>query len=61
MKAVELTGMVEGIRASGRQRDKFMDGVTRVLGGHLKSAELLQLTRDRIRLRSVVAEVLHSV
>lgn len=57
-EAVVLTGMVEGRRARGRQREKFMDGVTRVAGGHLKPAESMQLTRDRIRWRSMLAEVL---
>lgn len=57
MEAVVLAGMVEGRRARGRQREKYMDGLMRAAGGHLKPAELLQLTRDRVRWRSMVAEV----
>lgn len=35
-----------------------MNGVTKVTGGYFKPAELLQLTRDLIRWRSMVAGVL---
>ena len=57
MEAVVLTGMVEGGRARGRQREKYMDGLVRATGNHFKPAELLQLTRDRDRWRSMVAQV----
>ncbi len=57
MESVVLTGMVEGRRARGRQREKFMDGMMRVTGGHLRPSQLLQLTRDRDRWRSMVAQV----
>lgn len=35
MEGVVLTGMEENRRARGRQRMKFMDGVTRVEREHL--------------------------
>ena len=53
-----LTGTVEGKRARGRQREKFMDGLTRTFRRHTTSSQLIQLTRDRQEWRSVVADVL---
>ncbi len=57
MEAVVLTGVVEGRRAGGRQREKYMDGVTRAAGGDLKPVQFLQMTRDQVKWLSMVAEV----
>ena len=54
---VTLTGFIEGGRARGRQRETFMSGIRRAMGGELSSASILQMTADRERWRSVVAEV----
>lgn len=55
MEAVVKTRVVEGRRE--REKDRDMDGLARVTGGHLRPAELLQKTRDRHRCRSMVAQV----
>ena len=51
-----LTGRIEGTRARGRQREKFMDGLTRECGG-IKAGRLLQLTRNRWVWKSMTANV----
>ncbi|KAK7068926.1 hypothetical protein SK128_005547, partial [Halocaridina rubra] len=53
METVIWAGMVE----RDDDKEKNMDDVTRVAGGHLKPAELLQLTRGKVRWRSMVADV----
>ena len=34
---VSLTDRIPGCRAMGRQRDKYMDGITRTVGGESKA------------------------
>ena len=49
-------GMIEGTRARGRQRMKFMDGVKAVVGcGSI--AEFVRMAEDRARWRYIVANV----
>ncbi|KAK7081032.1 hypothetical protein SK128_010688 [Halocaridina rubra] len=45
IEAMGMTEMVEGRRARGRIREKNMDAATRAVGGRLRLAELLQITR----------------
>ena len=46
-----LTGRIEGVRARGRQREKFMDGLKRVTGGRITAPELMQMARHREEFR----------
>ena len=50
-----LTGRVEGRRARGRQRMKYLDSLTEDVGRIEKPAELIQLAYDRSRWREVIA------
>ena len=51
-----LLGMIEGRRARGRQRNKFMDGIKEVVGcGRID--EVLRLAEDRSAWRSIVADI----
>ena len=52
-----LCGRVEGRRARGRQRIKYLDSEMRDLEGVSGVAELVVLARDRERWRSMVANV----
>lgn len=46
MENLSLTERIPGSRARGRQREKYMDGIVRTLGGGRKAGQLLQLTRE---------------
>ena len=49
-----LTGKLEGKRGRGRPRIKFLDSLTTSIGRKFTQAELLQLTQDREKWRSMV-------
>ena len=53
---LSLTGRIPGCRTRGRQREKYMDGITRTVDGS-KAAHILQMTRDREMWQSMVANV----
>ena len=57
LERVVLTGYVEGRRARGRQRETFMNGIARALGGQIRAARILHMTEHRTRWCSMVAEV----
>lgn len=44
-------------REGEKEKKKYMNGVMRATGRHHNPAELLQLTRNTVRWRSMVAEV----
>ena len=46
---LSLTGRIpSGCRAKGRQKEKYMDGIIRTVGGDgSKAVQILQMTRDR--------------
>ena len=52
-----LTGRVEGRRARGRQRRKYMDGISNTLGGGMSPARILQITANREEWQIMVANV----
>ena len=52
-----LTGKIEGRRARGRQREKYMDGLRRVTGGDRTAVELIQMARRREDWKSMIANV----
>lgn len=52
-----LLGRIEGRRARGRQRLKFMDTILQHLGGGRGTVDLIRLADDRGRWRSMVADV----
>ena len=52
-----LTGRIEGVRARGRQREKFMDGIRRVTGEVKTAPELIQMARERNLWKSMIANV----
>ena len=58
LESLCLTGKIEGRRARGRQREKYMDGIRRVTGGERTAAELLQMARNRQEWKSMIANVL---
>ena len=51
-----LLGMIEGTRARGRQRMKYMDGVKAVVGCR-SIAEVVRMAEDRARWRYIVANI----
>ena len=51
-----LLGMIEGTRARGRQRMKFMDGVKAVVGCE-SIGEVVRTEEDRSRWRYIVANI----
>ena len=52
-----LTGKIEGRRARGRQREKYMDGLRRVTGGEHTAVELIHMARRREDWKSMIANV----
>ena len=58
LEHLSLTGMIDGRRARGRPRQKFMDGLVRVTGGDISAAQLLQRAQDRNQWRAMIANVL---
>ena len=52
-----LTGKIEGRRARGRQRKKYLDSILEEIGENLTPNQLIQLARDRLRWRQVIANV----
>ena len=48
---------INGRRARGRQRKKYMDCLTESLGGRYKAAELVQLAKDRLKWRFMIVNV----
>ena len=57
MEHLCLSGMLEGRRARGRQRVKYLDTIVEDLGGRMTTNQLLQLARDRERWKQVTAHV----
>ena len=51
-----LLGMMEGRRARGRQRRKYMDGVNEMTG-YQRMVEVLRRTQDRSVWRSIAANI----
>ena len=47
LEAVALTGMIEGKRATGRQRKTFMDWISTACGDKWNINEILKICRDR--------------
>lgn len=61
LESVVMEGLIEGRRPRGRPREKYMDGIKRVVGRGLTSARLLQMTANREDWRSMVAHVLEDM
>ena len=57
LENLSLTGRIPGSRARGRQREKYMDGIVRIVGGERRAGQLLQMTREREVWQSMVANV----
>ena len=57
LEHLSLTGRIEGVRARGRQREKYMDGIRRVTGGVKTAPELIQMARERKVWKSMIANV----
>ena len=57
LENLSLTGRVPGNRARGRQRDTYMKGLVKTLGGRWTAGGLLQMTSDRKKWRTMVANV----
>ena len=55
LENLSLTGRIPGSRARGRQREKYMDGIVRIVGGERRAGQLLQMTREREVWQSMVA------
>ena len=51
-----LLGMVEGRRARGRQKTKYMDGIKELIGCE-RMDEVLRLAEDRSAWRSIAANI----
>ena len=52
-----LTGRIEGRRARGRQRMKYMDSLVGDLGEEYTANQVVQAARDRVRWRQMTANV----
>ena len=52
-----LTGRVEGRRARGRQRVKYLDSLREDLDGDYTPNQIIQAARDRLRWRQMTANV----
>ena len=52
-----LTGRIEGRRARGRQRVKYLDSLVQDLEEDYTTTQVIQAARDRIRWRQMTANV----
>ena len=52
-----LMGKIEGKRARGRQRKKFMDSLLERMGGESTVAEVARMAENRVRWRAMIANV----
>ena len=50
-----LLAKINGSRAKGRQKKKYMDCLTESLGGRYKAAEVAHLAEDRLKWRFMIA------
>lgn len=61
LEEVVLTGMIDGKRDRGRQREKYLDWIKKHLREEGNIAKVLQKTKDREKWRVMVADVLEDV
>ena len=54
---LSLTGKIDGLRGRGRPRVKYMDSIKKVIGGGMSTGEVIQMSRDRERWKSMTAYV----
>ena len=52
-----LIGKIEGKRARGRQRKKFMDSLLERMGEESTVAEVARMAENRVRWRAMIANV----
>ena len=57
LENLAITGKIEGRRSRGRQREKFINGMIREIGGGITAGRLFHLARDRSVWSSMVANV----
>ena len=57
LEKLVLAGRVEGKRARGRQRKKYIDSLLADVKGVTSAVQLIRLAEDRERWRSMVAHV----
>ena len=54
---LSLTCRIPGCRARARHREKYMDGIIRIIGDGSKAGQILQMTRDREMWQSKVDNI----
>ena len=52
-----LTGRIEGSRAVGRQRVKYLDSLAKDLDGEYTTSQVIQASRNRVRWRQMTANI----
>ena len=57
LEHLTLSGRIEGTRARGRQRQKYLNSIQQDLQTGNSPAQLIQIARDRPRLRGLIAHV----
>ena len=57
LENLSLTGRIDGQRGRGRPRVKYMDGLRKAIGGRFSTGEIIQMSRDRERWKSMTANV----
>ena len=57
LESVCPLGTIDGTRARGRQRMKYMDSILSFLGGGQTTASMLRLARERRNWRSMVDNI----
>ena len=59
-ESIAIIGMIEGKRGRGRPREKYLDGVARVVGNS-KPIELIKATADRVGWRILATNALEDM
>jgi len=59
LEALVVSGKVEGRRARGRQRQKYLDSLCTCLEDNVSPTQLIRVTEDRLPWHDMVANVVN--